>query len=71
MASFYFYWYTTNHEYHFVGLLGDILVHPTLQVGKLTLQRVGTYTSQTNLVRNEDICRIVSGKGVEFFFNCG
>lgn len=57
-----------DHEDDFVGMLGNVLIHPTLQVGELALKGVGAHTSRTNLVGHEDEGGILSGEAVKLGF---
>ena len=57
-----------DHEDDFVGMLGNVLIHPTLQVGELALKGVGAHTSRTNLVGHEDEGGILRGEAVKLGF---
>ena len=64
--SFDSYFYSTDHEDHFVCLGGYVLVHPALKVSKLTLDGIIADTSTSYLVGDKDIGGIGVGELVEF-----
>ena len=73
LVLFYFYRNAANHEIDLISLSGDILVHPSLKVGKAALQGVVAYSATSNLVGNEDKGGFLSSKLIELglqFLKC-
>jgi hypothetical protein len=62
------YRYSAHHQDDLIGFGGDILVHPTFQVCKTTLEGIRTDTAGSNLIRDEDISGILGGELVELLY---
>ena len=57
-----------DHEDDFVGLLGNVLVHPALEVGEVALERVVAGASHAYLVGHKDEGGILGGEAVKLAF---
>ena len=57
--------YAGDHEQDLVGTGGDMLVHPALEVGEPTLQRLDGHPAETNLVGHKDEGGRLSDETVE------
>ena len=60
-----FYRNATDHEDDFIGMLGNVLVHPALQVGEPTLHGIVTHTTRSDFVGDEDEGGILGGEAVK------
>ena len=65
---FYFHGDSCDHQYHFVGTLRYILVHPAFQIGEFPLQKMVAYAAASDFVCYKDKRRLLSGETVKFIF---
>ena len=57
-----------DHEDDLIGMLGNVLIHPTLKIRELALEGIGAHTTRTNLVGHEDEGGILRGEAVKLGF---
>ena len=58
-----------HHQYDLIGLGGNILVEPSLQVGKAPLNGIGANSATANLICYEDEGGVYGSKAVKFLFH--
>ena len=64
---FYSHGYSGNHQDNFVRPISYILIHPSLQIRELPLNRVNRNSPHTDLVRDENKGCLLPGEPVELF----
>ena len=69
--SFNFYRNTANHQDDLVCMLGNILVHPTLQIGEAALHRIFTHPTRANFVSDKDESGVLLREAVKLSLEGG
>ena len=61
----------TDHKDNLISMLGYILIHPTLKVGKAALDSIVTHTTRADFIGDKDESGVLLGEVVKLSFESG